>query len=386
MANFPKPWRRGKRGWYVTLDGRQISLGKSRDAAFQAYHDLMRQPRSVQTRPEMVAALVDRFLDYVQKHRAADTFVWYQSRLQLFVMRYPQLTVAELKPFHVQEWIDSYPDLSSGSKRNLCRSILRAMTWAEKQGYIDRSPIRGFEKPAGGKRERVITETEWRDILSLVPDDDFHDLLMTTWETGCRPQESLIVEARHVDLANTRWVFPVSESKTNLPRVVYLTERALEITKRRMLRFPAGPLFRNSTGRPWTTDAVNNGFQRIQIRMGLRLMKERGVTLDKAKIAEFAATLNPVRKMKGRPVKKSPTELNEEARNKLRYRLAAQHAPKFCLYTIRHTWMNRLLTGGVDALTVAILAGHSDPSTLAKTYQHLSQNPRYMLEQAQRVG
>ena len=89
MANFPKPWRRGKRGWYVTLDGRQISLGKSRDAAFQAYHDLMRQPQSVQTRPEMVAAVVDRFLDYVQKHRAADTYVWYQSRLQLFVRRYP---------------------------------------------------------------------------------------------------------------------------------------------------------------------------------------------------------------------------------------------------------------------------------------------------------
>jgi hypothetical protein len=48
--------------------------------------------------------------------------------------------------------------------------------------------------------------------------------------------------------------------------------------------------------------------------------------------------------------------------------------------------MNRLLTSGVDALTVAILAGHCDVSTLAKTYQHLSQNPQYLLDQARRAG
>ena len=30
-------------------------------------------------------------------------------------------------------------------------------------------------------------------------------------------------------------------------------------------------------------------------------------------------------------------------------------APKFSLYALRHTWMNRLLTRGVDALTVAFL-------------------------------
>ena len=42
---------------------------------------------------------------------------------------------------------------------------------------------------------------------------------------------------------------------------------------------------------------------------------------------------------------------------KFTYRLAEKLAPKFCLYNIRHTWMNRLLTSGVDALTVAILAG-----------------------------
>ena len=260
------------------------------------------------------------------------------------------------------------------------------MNWAVEQELIKHNPLAGMRKPKAGKRERVVSDAEWQDILSLVPDDDLRDLLVITWEIGCRPQESLIVEARHVDLTNSRWVFPIAESKTDLPRFVYLTDRALEITQRRMLRYPRGPLFRNSTGEPWTTDAVNCAFTRIQVRMGQRIMKQQGIELDRKEIEDFAKSLKPTRKAKGKIVPKTQGELLEEARKKITYRKTAKLAPKFCLYTIRHTWMNRLLTSGCDALTVAILAGHCDPSTLVKTYQHLSQNPAYMLSQAKKAS
>jgi integrase len=388
MPHYPKPFfRESRKLWYVQLNGTQHNLGPNQEAAFKAYHKLMAKPpeKSI-VNPDSLAVLIDRFLDFTKHHRAADTFEWYQSRLQRFLDRYPGLTVPELKPFHVQEWIDGYPNLAKGSKRNLCRSIMRAMTWAEQQGIIEKSPIAHFKKPAGGKRERVISDAEWKDLLGLVPDDDFRGLLLVSWDSGCRPQESLIVEARHVDLLNSRLVFSISESKTELPRVVYLTEQALRITKRLMERFPTAPLFRNSSGTPWTTDAVNCALIRIQIRFGIRVMKERGIAIKKSEVESFAKTLKSTKKTKGRMVPKTESELRDEARKKLRYRAATNLAPKFSLYTIRHTWMNRMLTSGVDALTVAILAGHSDPSTLAKTYQHLSQNPRFMLEQAKRAG
>jgi len=154
-------------------------------------------------------------------------------------------------------------------------------------------------------------------------------LLTVTWETGCRPQESLRVEARHVDLAGERWVFPQSESKgKKTPRVVYLSAKAVEICKRLMTKHPAGNLFRNVDGKPWTPDATNCRFQRIK--------KSKGV--------------------------------------------------KYSLYALRHTWINRMLLKGVDAFTVAILAGHSDPSMLAKHYAHLSQAPEFLLAQARRVS
>ncbi len=236
------------------------------------------------------------------------------------IMADAERLVSELKAFHVQRWIDSYEHLSNGSKRNYCRAIQRAMRWAEQQGYVERSPIAHMEKPAAGKREIVVPQAEFDRILAITRDRAFRDLLITSWETGCRPQESLRVEARHVDLVNNRWVFPESESKTGVPRAVYLTEKSLEITNRLILTHPEGRIFRNTRGRPWTTDAVNCRFTTLQKKLGNR----------------------------------------------------------YCLYVLRHTWMNRLLTNGVDSLTVAILAGHADPSTLAKTYQHLSQDPSYL--------
>ena len=113
MPKFPKPWYRKKRGWYVTLDGEQIPLGKEREAAFEQYHELMRQPRERKVPAASVVSIIDQFLDWVQKNRAADTYVWYQSRLQLFARKYPDLLTKELKPIHVQQWIDGYDHLAS---------------------------------------------------------------------------------------------------------------------------------------------------------------------------------------------------------------------------------------------------------------------------------
>jgi len=89
--------------------------------------------------------------------------------------------------------------------------------------------------------------------------------------------------------------------------------------------------------------------------------------------------------VRGQPVAKSERELFSEARRKLRYRLAARHAPKYSLYALRHSWATHALERGLDAITVAVLMGHRDPSTLAKVYQHLTHNPEYLREQARRA-
>jgi hypothetical protein len=141
---YPKPWYRPARGvLYVTIEGTQHNLGPDKEDAIRQYVALMAQPRPKKVAADSIVSVIDAFLDWCQKHRSPTTYEWYLSRLQLFVKTIPpDLKTNQLRPFHVQQWIDSYTTLASGSKRNHCRSVQRAMHWAEQQGYIDSSPRR----------------------------------------------------------------------------------------------------------------------------------------------------------------------------------------------------------------------------------------------------
>jgi integrase len=385
MSHFPKPFFKKSRGlWYVEIDRKQINLGSDRDEAQRRYHQLMLQPRQKPVAPTSLAAIVDSFLEWVEKHRSPETYEWYRYRLQRFCERYPDLRMSDLRPFHVQEWADSY-DLSRTSKRNYIRTVKRCLKWADQQGYVDANPIEHLEVPGADRREGILTLADYDRLLTHIRSEALRDLVVTTWITGCRPQESLRVEARHVDVGRQRWVFPKNESKGKRnPRVVYLTGEAWEIVSRRIQQFPTGRLFRNTEGKPWTTDAVNCALERVRVRI-YQASENFSAELLETEIATQLPQLKRTRIVNGQSIERPAEELRGEARRKVLARLASQAMPRFSLYTLRHSWATRALQSGLDGLTVAILMGHSDPSTLARVYQHLSHHPEHLLEQARRA-
>lgn len=391
MAHFPKPFFKKGRGlWYVQIDGRQVNLGPDKEAAFKQYHALMQSPTPV-VAPQvssspLVVVLADAYLDWVKRERSADTFEWYRYRLERFAKKFPDLKTGDLKPHHVQEWLNEYPDLSRTSRRNYVRSVKTCLTWAVQQGYIEKNPIAHMPVPSAEHREITVSVEEYQTLLEAIPDPAFRDLVIVTWETGCRPQESLRVEARHVDLKRKRWVFPKSEAKgKRQPRVVYLTEPAFEITARLVKENPTGLLFRNGKGDPWTTEAVNCAFDRVQTRMGKAEFRQKGNQVPEDLIQAAMKKLSKTRTSQGVVIAKSDADLRCEAKAKASKKFAAQFVPRYSLYALRHAWATRALESGLDGLTVAILMGHSDPSTLARVYQHLSHNPEHLLAQARKA-
>lgn len=387
MQKFPKPWFRATRdAWFVTLDGQQHDLGPDRKLAFERYRTLLAAPREQRTASDRLAVLIDKFLDWCSKHRAPDTYRFYRENLQRFVDRYPSLRVCELRIHHVQDWIDSYDRLSSGSKRNLVRSIQRALHWCEEQGRIERSPIAHMKKPRAGRRTTVVSPDEFERLLAYVPNADFLDLVNFTWHTGARAAECLALERRHLDLPHARIIFPVDEEKMErAPRVIYLSDAARGIVERRLASCP-DRLFTNSNGRAWTTEAVNCQFEQIRIRMGMERLRTQGFVLSEASIRDKIAKLRPTRRSGRRIVAKSASELREEARRKLWASEAKRHAKKYCLTELRHSWCHHALCRGVDALSVSMLMGHADPSMVAKVYSHLSHAPEFLREQAERAA
>ena len=190
-------------------------------------------------------------------------------------------------------------------------------------GHIDRSPIAGMEKPEAKKRDVLISEAEFNTILKHAS-AEFSDLLVVSWETGCRPQEVKPLEAHHVQLDQHRWVLPPEEAKgKKRPRIVYMTPKAEEIVRRLVEQYPEGKIFRNVRGRPWTADAVKCTFERLEEKLGKR----------------------------------------------------------YCQYNLRHAFGHRMLTERkLDSLVVAELMGHTSPQMLATTYSHLNANPDHLLK------
>jgi integrase len=247
MPKFPKPfYRTARKAWFVQVAGKQVNLGPDHDAAMRRYHELMGRTKAA---AQPVAS--DAFLDWCSKHKAGRTYNWYRDYLESFARTLPiGLTIARLKPFHVQQWVDGNPTWKTG-KRGAIIAAQRAFNWAVRMGLIETNPVRSLEKPKAGRREHVISPDQFKVITSLVRDAEFRDLLTVCWETGCRPQEALCVEAGHVDAAEGCWVFPADESKgKERQRIVYLTDTALAITMRRMAACPYGPLFLNTDGQP----------------------------------------------------------------------------------------------------------------------------------------
>lgn len=139
MARMPKPWfDKERRVWKVTIGGRRFNLGKVKKAAMEEFHRLMRQPaKQKRVSSDSLAAVIDAFLEWVHKHRAPDTYEWYRYLLQRFVERYPDMTVSQLKPYHAQEWADSYDNLANVATKS--SSLAQAVAFVGHQARLHRT-------------------------------------------------------------------------------------------------------------------------------------------------------------------------------------------------------------------------------------------------------
>lgn len=191
MACRPKPWYRNGRGWFVQVAGKQHNLGPDKELAFQRFYELMRETKS---RPiastESLAVTCDEFLAWTARHRAKRTYEWYRERLEWFLSTVPtDMTPSQLKPYHVQRWLDVHPTWSHGHRRGCIVAVQRALRWATKMGYIDSSPIAHIEKPTAGTRDLIITRDSLDDILAHVHDRDFRNTKGKPWNgysVNCR--------------------------------------------------------------------------------------------------------------------------------------------------------------------------------------------------------
>lgn len=333
----PEPfWRTQTKCYYVKVGGKQRRLSPDKDEAYRLYHEIMAKPP--EERAEVVApgaVLVDRvledYMDWIRANRSPSTLDIYSRLLQKFVEAIPAtLAVADLRPFHVSRVMDAHAATwSANTRRNFAVTVQGALNWAEKQGLIDRNPIKNLAKPSPEAREMAVGAADHAKILAAIDSPGFRDVVELAWETGCRPQEVRAIEARHVDWEAGKIVFPPKESKgRRAHRVIYFgTEKAREIVARLAVAHPEGPILRNAKGNPWTKDAINCAFCRVKKKTGV----------------------------------------------------------KFHMGAYRKGFVTEAIKNGVDTITLARLVGHSDSEMIARVYSKVHRDAAYMAEASRRA-
>ena len=382
--NGPEPFFRPKKNrWYVEIDGKHVNLGPDESQARIRWHQIMAGTPATPTNSIhsstdiLVCRVIDLFIGWSLNHRPGRTAQWYQKHLQSFLDSLPDaatLTVDQLKRHHVTNWVDAHATWGANHRRGAITAVQRAFTWAEREGHITRSPIRGIEKPPAKRREQVLTLNEFQSLLARIKEPTFRDVLEFCWETGSRVQEVRLIESQHVRFDRGRIELPPQQAKGKKRwRLIFLTPIAENIVRRLLERRPSGLLFRNAAGKPWEAQNFNNRFCRLQHRIGREELVRQGFTLDLDLVQRFARTLQPTKKMRGKTVPKSDKELLREARKKLTIKQAAKLGTKYALTAIRHSFCQRLLEAGVDSVTVATLMGHVDSVMVSRVYSHMGQ-------------
>ncbi len=325
------PWRRKQDNcWYTKVNGKQIKLAEaevSYQDALKLYHEAHAHAKKHSSElPITVAQIIDEYLEWLKFNRAPGTYRWYYDYLQSFVDHIgAKLKVNQLKPLHVERWLQaSYAKAGSNHRRGAIKAIKRALNWAVEMDAITHNPVAKMKAPAYERREGHLTQEQFDDLMEKIKSECFRDYLDFLWLTGCRPMEVRQIEAQH--LQGDKIVLPVKQSKgKRYNRVIYLTPEALKMVKRLAKEVARGPLFRNSQGNPWTSNAVRCRFRNLGIE-------------------------------------------------------------DVCATTLRHSWVTKSLENGVDTTTVAVLAGHRDPTMVQRNYQHLAANHEHLASAARRAN
>ncbi|MGZ2448479.1 site-specific recombinase XerD [Rhizobium ruizarguesonis] len=125
--------------------------------------------------------------------------------------------------------------LSSGTVRVKVACFYRLLAVAEKEGWVDKIPK--YERPSAGAPREFILSTELESVVLThfaMRDMELHDFCVVAIETGLRLTEIATLKPWQIDLKTGNVHIPKDVAKSEKPRTVVLSDRAIEILKKRM--------------------------------------------------------------------------------------------------------------------------------------------------------
>jgi integrase len=183
---------------------------------------------------------------------------------------YGTLTVAELLPFHAQQWADLHAGWAdTGGRRFALQALKRALNWVNEVGIISIKPLYRLKVSRGRSRISYFTP-EVEQAMYANSRSAFRLALTVCIRTGARyGSEFAKLQARHVHETEFGqvWRFPPEETKNKKQREILVAPDIAVIVRRQIKEHGQGFVFRNSRGTPWTGRELRCCFIRLKNRL-----------------------------------------------------------------------------------------------------------------------
>lgn len=303
MARTPQVrYFESRKAYFTTYKGRQVRLaigpkdepeGPTYRKALKKFAEVMQVGEASKAEDDnLVITVLDLYAVHLRNQERLRSLDILLRCTKSAIAEFGSLKVRELKPLHVQAWLDKMGTdrgmhrgrpLRWGDtmKRMAYDKLITALNWAVKQKMIPRNPIeRGaveLRKKGSRGRDYVLRPGEHEKVVSAAK-PFFADLLAFLEGTGCRPGEAYNATAAHYDrelgAIVYRWDAPEgyvhkTARKTEKDRVIYLTPDLVALVERLAARRPTGYLFANRDGNQWTNSAVYLMLKRLRKKLNL---------------------------------------------------------------------------------------------------------------------
>lgn len=214
------------------------------------------------------------------------------------------------------------------------------MQYAQKYAWARHNPVRDVEIPsdADAVRMHVLSDAEEHLYFTLAKrNQDLYDLGRLMLNQGCRPEELLGLEKKHVDLAGGFMRIVAGKSKAARRRLRLVSESRLIL---------AG---RMGTAGQWVFPSRRTGGHIVKLNQA------------HDRVLELSATCHCGR------IRADHTSDSKCQSFQERERLA------FVMYDLRHTFATRAAEDGMAPAALAAILGHGDLRSITK-YVHVRQD------------
>ena len=176
------------------------------------------------------------------------------------------LKVSEFKKKHLRTWMQQHTTWNHNSQRNVIGSIIASFNFCCKFDDLDVNPVAGYQKPTATPRVTAFSPEEEKALYEAA-DDAMGLFIKGCMLTGARPYSELAkVTADHIVETPQGMYYLLkartsdgqhghkSAKKTGKDRRIMLSDEMETITRELMQTAPKGsgiPLFRTTRGKAW---------------------------------------------------------------------------------------------------------------------------------------